>query len=84
MAVLLPEGEVLRLYAGGDEIDGRNRLYESILRPGGKSDPFLWTYQNRVTQLFANTFLHAPPLCPRSIRRPPRSFLSYTRRARSA
>ena len=57
VAVLLPEGEVLRLYAGSDEINSRNRLYESILRPE-ECDPFLWAYQNRVTQLFADISTH--------------------------
>ncbi|MBX3061330.1 MAG: response regulator [Anaerolineae bacterium] len=58
MAFILKEGEVYRMYAGGEEVVSKNKLYESIMRPE-EYDPFLWTVRNKAIQIYANIGKHA-------------------------
>lgn len=51
MAFILREGEVFRMYAGGEEVVSKNKLYESIVRPE-EFDPYLWTVRNKVIQIY--------------------------------
>lgn len=51
MAFILREGDVFRMYAGGEEVVSKNKLYESIIRPE-EFDPYLWTVRNRSIQIY--------------------------------
>jgi DNA-binding response OmpR family regulator/signal transduction histidine kinase len=53
VAFALRAGEVLHLYAGGEQSAGRGRLYESVIR-SDRHDPFSWSIENRITQIYQN------------------------------
>ncbi len=52
VAIVMREGDVLRLYAGGEQ-SGNRKLYESVMR-FDQNDPYCWTIDNGITQVYQN------------------------------
>lgn len=52
VVMILQDGETFRLYAGNNDILSEQKLYTSDYQPS-ENDPFLWTIQNGIVQVYA-------------------------------